>query len=168
MCCKNKLQPEFDFESEELKAVYQQHEAELLSVAEKEARDYMLDVWAWDSKPGEDFPCGKEMTGEWYVGRAVLFIVYRFCAKSMQKRSDESCNEERNHEAGLVERSSCLSDLSPQFYGFKWRRNWEFGRNYTLPLAQMTFQTQFGTNDNLAFASYLFALIPILIFDMIC
>ena len=34
----------------------------------------------------------------------------------------------------------------------------------TLPLAQMTFQTQFGTNYNLAFASYLLALLPILIF----
>ena len=38
----------------------------------------------------------------------------------------------------------------------------------TLPLAQMTFQTQFGTNYNLAFASYLLALIPILIFYLIC
>ena len=38
----------------------------------------------------------------------------------------------------------------------------------TLPLAQMTFQTQFGTNYNLAFASYLLSLIPILIFYMIC
>ncbi len=37
----------------------------------------------------------------------------------------------------------------------------------TLPLAQMTFQTQFGTNYNLAFASYLLAL-PILIFYIIC
>lgn len=34
----------------------------------------------------------------------------------------------------------------------------------TLPLAQMTFQTQFGTNYNLAFASYLLALLPMLIF----
>ena len=33
-----------------------------------------------------------------------------------------------------------------------------------LPLAQLTFQTQFGTNYNLAFASYLLALLPILIF----
>ncbi|MCD8149068.1 MAG: carbohydrate ABC transporter permease [Clostridiales bacterium] len=38
----------------------------------------------------------------------------------------------------------------------------------TLPLAQMTFQTQFGTNYNLAFASYLLALLPILIFYVIC
>ena len=38
----------------------------------------------------------------------------------------------------------------------------------TLPLAQMTFQTQFGTNFNLAFASYLLALLPILIFYLIC
>ncbi|MDO5422475.1 MAG: carbohydrate ABC transporter permease [Eubacteriales bacterium] len=41
------------------------------------------------------------------------------------------------------------------------------GRN-TLPLAQLTFQTQFGTNYNLAFASYLLALIPIVIFYLIC
>jgi raffinose/stachyose/melibiose transport system permease protein len=34
----------------------------------------------------------------------------------------------------------------------------------TLPLAQLSFQTQFGTNYNLAFASYLLALLPILIF----
>jgi raffinose/stachyose/melibiose transport system permease protein len=38
----------------------------------------------------------------------------------------------------------------------------------TLPLAQLTFQTQFGTNYNLAFASYLLALLPILIFYVIC
>lgn len=38
----------------------------------------------------------------------------------------------------------------------------------TLPLAQLTFQTQFGTNYNLAFASYLLALIPILVFYIIC
>ena len=38
----------------------------------------------------------------------------------------------------------------------------------TLPLAQLNFQTQFGTNYNLAFASYLLALIPILIFYVIC
>ena len=41
------------------------------------------------------------------------------------------------------------------------------GQN-TLPLAQLTFQTQFGTNYNLAFASYLLALIPILIFYVLC
>ena len=40
--------------------------------------------------------------------------------------------------------------------------------NTTLPLAQLNFQTQFGTNYNLAFASYLLALIPILIFYVIC
>jgi raffinose/stachyose/melibiose transport system permease protein len=38
----------------------------------------------------------------------------------------------------------------------------------TLPLAQLNFQTQFGTNYNLAFASYLLALIPILIFYILC
>ena len=38
----------------------------------------------------------------------------------------------------------------------------------TLPLAQLNFQTQFGTNYNLAFASYLLAWIPILIFYVIC
>ena len=37
----------------------------------------------------------------------------------------------------------------------------------TLPVAQMTFQTQFGTNYNLAFASYLLALLPMLIFYII-
>ena len=41
------------------------------------------------------------------------------------------------------------------------------GKN-TLPLAQLNFQTQFGTNYNLAFASYLLALIPIIIFYVIC
>ena len=38
----------------------------------------------------------------------------------------------------------------------------------TLPLAQLNFQSQFGTNYNLAFASYLLALIPILIFYVVC
>lgn len=42
------------------------------------------------------------------------------------------------------------------------------GEQNTLPLAQLTFQTQFGTNYNLAFASYLLALLPILIFYLIC
>lgn len=37
----------------------------------------------------------------------------------------------------------------------------------TLPLAQLTFQTQFGTNYNLAFASYLLALLPIVIFYLV-
>lgn len=41
------------------------------------------------------------------------------------------------------------------------------GQN-TLPLAQLNFQSQFGTNYNLAFASYILALIPILIFYVIC
>lgn len=38
----------------------------------------------------------------------------------------------------------------------------------TLPLAQLSFQTQFGANYNLAFASYLLALLPILVFYLIC
>lgn len=38
------------------------------------------------------------------------------------------------------------------------------GKDTTLPLAQLLFQTKFGTNYNLAFASYLLALLPILIF----
>lgn len=41
------------------------------------------------------------------------------------------------------------------------------GKN-TLPLAQLSFQTQFGTNYNLAFSSYLLALLPILVFYLIC
>ncbi|MDO5311235.1 MAG: carbohydrate ABC transporter permease, partial [Clostridia bacterium] len=41
------------------------------------------------------------------------------------------------------------------------------GQN-TLPLAQLNFQSQFGTNYNLAFASYLLALLPILIFYIFC
>ena len=38
----------------------------------------------------------------------------------------------------------------------------------TLPLAQLNFQSQFGTNYNLAFASYLLSLVPILIFYIVC
>lgn len=41
------------------------------------------------------------------------------------------------------------------------------GQN-TLPMAQLNFQSQFGTNYNLAFASYLLALLPILIFYIFC
>lgn len=41
------------------------------------------------------------------------------------------------------------------------------GQN-TLPMAQLNFQSLFGTNYNLAFASYLLALLPILIFYIIC
>ncbi|MDD3810289.1 MAG: carbohydrate ABC transporter permease [Erysipelotrichaceae bacterium] len=40
------------------------------------------------------------------------------------------------------------------------------GQN-TLPIAQLNFQSQFGTNYNLAFASYLLALIPMLIIYII-
>lgn len=40
--------------------------------------------------------------------------------------------------------------------------------NTTLPLAQLNFQTQFDTNYNLAFASYLLALLPIVIFYIVC
>lgn len=72
VCYEDKMQPKFDFESEEVKAVYQRHEAELLSMAEKAAWDYLLDVETWDAEPDEDFPCGEELTGEWYVGRVVL------------------------------------------------------------------------------------------------
>ena len=42
------------------------------------------------------------------------------------------------------------------------------GDQNTLPMAQLNFQSQFGTNYNLAFASYLLALIPILIFYLVC
>lgn len=42
------------------------------------------------------------------------------------------------------------------------------GDQNTLPLAQLNFQSQFGTNYNLAFASYLLALLPIVIFYIIC
>ena len=37
-------------------------------------------------------------------------------------------------------------------------------RSTTLPLAQLLFQSSFGTNYNVAFASYLLALLPILVF----
>lgn len=42
------------------------------------------------------------------------------------------------------------------------------GSQNTLPLAQLSFQTQFGANYNLAFASYLLALLPIILFYIIC
>lgn len=42
------------------------------------------------------------------------------------------------------------------------------GSKNTLPLAQLSFQTQFGANYNLAFASYLMALLPIILFYIIC
>jgi raffinose/stachyose/melibiose transport system permease protein len=38
----------------------------------------------------------------------------------------------------------------------------------TLPIAQLNFQTQFGTNYNLAFASYIMSLVPILLFYIVC
>lgn len=41
------------------------------------------------------------------------------------------------------------------------------GKDLTLPLAQMTFQSQFGTNYNLAFASYILALLPMLLFYLV-
>lgn len=41
------------------------------------------------------------------------------------------------------------------------------GKDTTLPMAQMMFQSQFGTNYDLAFASYILALLPILAFYLI-
>jgi len=41
VCNGDRMQPKYDFESEELKAVYQRHETELLSAAEKETWDYL-------------------------------------------------------------------------------------------------------------------------------
>ena len=65
---RNKLKPRLEFESEELKSLYLRHESQLLAMAEKEAWDYLVSFGAWDFEPGESFPCGKVLTGEWYIG----------------------------------------------------------------------------------------------------
>ena len=41
---ENKLKPMLDFENEELKSLYFQHEQQLLAMAEKEAWDYFFDA----------------------------------------------------------------------------------------------------------------------------
>lgn len=69
---ENKLKPMLDFENEELKSLYFQHEPQLLAMAEKEAWDYLVRFGAWDFEPGESFPCGKVLTGEWYIGTISL------------------------------------------------------------------------------------------------
>lgn len=67
-----RMQPRMEIETPELEALYRRHEAELLEMAEREARKYLESVGAWDCEPGEAFPCGAEMTGEWYVGSVFL------------------------------------------------------------------------------------------------
>ena len=59
---ENKLKPMLDFENEELKSLYFQHEPQLLAMAEKEAWNYLVRFGAWDFEPGESFPCGKVLT----------------------------------------------------------------------------------------------------------
>ena len=61
-----------DFETEELKSLYLRHELSLLKMAEKEAWDYLVRFGAWNFEPGESFPCGKVLTGEWYIGTISL------------------------------------------------------------------------------------------------
>jgi len=41
-------------------------------MAEKEAWDYLVRFGAWDFEPHESFPCGKVLTGEWYIGTIYL------------------------------------------------------------------------------------------------
>lgn len=65
---EKRMQPRLEIETDELKAFYQQHEAEILAMIEKEAWNYLVNFGAWDIEPGESFPCAAEMTGEWYVG----------------------------------------------------------------------------------------------------
>lgn len=69
---RNQLKPMLNFKTEELKSLYLQHESQLLIMAEKEAMDYLVDFGAWDFEPGESFPCGKVLTGEWYIGTISL------------------------------------------------------------------------------------------------
>lgn len=57
---ENKLNPMLDFGNEELKSLYFQHESQLLAMAEKEARNYLVRFGAWNIELGESFPCGKQ------------------------------------------------------------------------------------------------------------
>ena len=43
-------------------------------MAEKEAYNYLVDFGAWDFEPEECFPCGKILTGKWYIGTIFLFL----------------------------------------------------------------------------------------------
>lgn len=69
---RNKLQPKLDFESKKLKSLYLRHESRLLAMAEKEALEYLVNFGAWDFEPGESFPCGEKLTGEWYIDTIFL------------------------------------------------------------------------------------------------
>lgn len=72
ICYEKRMQPKVTFETKRLKALYQRHETELLAMAEREAYNYLVEFGAWDILPEEGFPCGEEMTGEWYVAEVYL------------------------------------------------------------------------------------------------
>lgn len=69
---EKRMCPRINFETDELRSFYQQRETEILSMVEKEAWDYLVNFGAWDTTPGESFPCATEMTGEWYIGEISL------------------------------------------------------------------------------------------------
>lgn len=59
-----KLQPEMNFESDDLERLYLDHRESLIEATIEECAEYLsADDWADEGV----FPCVKEMTGEWYL-----------------------------------------------------------------------------------------------------
>ena len=67
---ENKLKPMLDFENEELKSLYFQHEQQLLAMAEKEAWDYLVDFVAWS--------VSSTMIQKWILLFLIVLIHLRF------------------------------------------------------------------------------------------
>lgn len=59
-----RLQPEMNFESDDLERLYLDHRKDLIETAIEECAEY-LDADDWMDE--DVFPCVKEMTGEWYL-----------------------------------------------------------------------------------------------------
>lgn len=98
-----KLQPEMNFESDDLERLYIDHREGLIERAIGECAEYLsADDWM-----DEDiFPCVKEMTGEWYLasvdvrdegGEAMAQIYLHF----LSRRSDESVSGEKDDYLGI-------------------------------------------------------------------
>ena len=64
-----KLQPQINFESEDLKKFYLDHKEELIETTIKKCKEY-LDADDWMEE--ETFPRIKDLTGEWYLASVTV------------------------------------------------------------------------------------------------
>lgn len=98
-----RLQPEMNFESDDLERLYLDHRKGLIETAIEECAEY-LDADDWMDE--DVFPCVKEMTGEWYLasvdvrregGEAMAQIYLHFLGRC----SEESMSGEKDDYLGI-------------------------------------------------------------------